>query len=333
MKKSYFFSSIIRILFYNAIIIGFLLPSCKSDELKDQIMVLTQQQALLSNEKDSLFKLLEAKKTEYDTLTANYNSLSQSNKELLQKIKNLQAGYNARGVQIKKAEAEKVELNKVITAQIAKNDSLNREIEERENKIAELNNTISSKQTENLNLTDVIRKKELRIAADSLAEVKRLSQPKENGFVNIFEIAGGIGLAKTNVPYSERVIGFDNIFGYQINKNFLSGIGIGMNFYDGGIGIPLFLDFRYSLTPKPGGLTPFIAADGGVQLYPENMARSNIFIQPSIGLHKKIGQKTSLKISVGSLTLGMTPELEPGRSTFIIIKGAISFSGKKGPEI
>src|SRR5690606_28843027 len=106
-----------------------------------------------ANEKDSLFRLLEAKKVEYDTLTANYNTLSESNKELLQRIRNLQAGYNARGAQIKKAEAEKVELNNVITAQNQRNDSLNREITVRENRIAELNNSIAAKQAENSNLS------------------------------------------------------------------------------------------------------------------------------------------------------------------------------------
>ncbi|GEM_PF-901722 len=331
MKKYNSITVIFKTLFYSGIVSALFLHSCKSDELKDQIMTLTNQQVLLSNEKDSLFKLLEVKKVEYDTLAANYNSLSESNKELLQKIKSLQAGYNARGVQIKKAEAEKVELNKVITAQTVKNDSLNKEIEARENRIAELNNTISSKQTENASLGEVIKQKEIRIAADSLAEVKRLSQPKENGFVDIFEIGGGIGLSNTNVKYSERVLGFSNVFGYQINKNFLSGVGIGLNSFDGGIGIPVFLDFRYSLNPKPSGLTPFIAADGGLQIYPDHFSISSIFIQPAIGLQKKLGPKTSLKISVGSLTLGMTP---PGnRSTFLMIKGAISFSGKKGPEI
>lgn len=332
MKKYNSFTACFKILFYTGLVSVMALHSCKSDELKDQIMTLTNQQVLLSNEKDSLFKLLETKKVEYDTLAANYNSLSESNKELLQKIKSLQAGYNARGVQIKKAEAEKVELNKVITAQSVKNDSLNKEIEARENRIAELNSTISSKQTENTSLGEVIKQKELRIAADSLAEVKRLSQPKENGFVDIFELVGGIGLSTTNVPYSERVLGFDNIFGYQINKNFLSGIGIGLHSFDGGLGIPVFLDLRYSLKPKPSGLTPFIAADGGLEVYPDKFSSTSIFIQPTIGLHKKLGPKTSLKISIGTLTIGMSP-VEPIRSTFFIIKGGISFSGKKGPEI
>jgi len=76
--------------------------------------------------------------------------------------------------------------------------------------------------------------------------------------VDIFEVFGGFGLATTNVDYAQRVIGFDNIFGYQINKNFLSGFGAGLNFYNGGIGIPVFIDMRYSLNPRPSGLTPLL---------------------------------------------------------------------------
>jgi hypothetical protein len=97
------------------------------------------------------------------------------------------------------------------------------------------------------------------------------------------------------------------------------------------MGIPLFLDIRYSLNPKPSGMTPFIAADGGIQFFPDAMDITNIFIQPNIGLQKRLSPKTSLKVSVGFLTAGMTPP--GGRSSFFTIKGAISFTGKNGPKI
>ena len=292
-------------------------------------MILGKEKIQVTNQKDSLMRLLTERRTVYDTLTTSYNTLSDDNKALLAKIRSLQSAYNARGEQIKIAEAEKVELNNVIAAQTVKNDSLNREISVREGKIAELNSTVASKEAEKNNLSDLIEQKELRIAADSLAEVKRLSLPKENGFVDIFEVFGGFGLAEINVDYAQRVIGFDNVFGYQINKNFLAGFGAGLNFYNGGIGVPVFIDLRYSF--KPSNFSPFIAADGGFQLYPDNMSASNIFIQPSIGLQKRLSPNTSLKISVGVLTAGMVPGAY--RSSFFTIKGAVSFNGKKGPEI
>jgi len=311
--------------------VALLSPSCKSNELKDQIMVLTQQHVLMANEKDSLFRLLEARKVEYDTLSANYNALSESNKELLQRIRNLQAGYSARGAQIKKAESEKVELNGIITAQIMKNDSLSREITDREDRIADLNHTIESKRVENSGLAEVIRKKDIRIETDSLKEAVRLRQPKENGFVNIFGFSGGFGLGATVPEYNARVIGFDNIFGYQVNRNFLAGVGLGLRAYNGGLGVPLFLGFRFSPLPGSKGLNPFIAADGGLEFFTESMKNTSIFILPALGLQKVLGPRTSLKISVGSLTVGRMPNSDLSRSTFLTVKGAVSFTGKNGP--
>jgi len=306
-------------------------PSCKSNELKDQILVLTQQRVLMANERDSLFRLLEARQVEYDTLTASYNALSESNRELLQRIRNLQAGYSARGAQIKKAESEKVELNGIIASQARKNDSLVSEISDREDRIAVLNQVIESKKAENSDLAEVIRKKDSRIEADSLKEVARLRQPKENGFVNIFGFSGGFGLGARVPEYNARVIGFDNIFGYQVDRHFLGGVGIGLRAYNGGLGIPLFLGFRYSPVPRSTGLNPFIAADGGLEFFPESMKNTSIFIQPALGLQKALGPKTSLKISVGSLTVGKMPNSNKSRATFLTVKGAVSFSGKNGP--
>ena len=188
MKKGYRVLS--AIVFSFVLILVTLLPGCKDDELTNQVMILGKEKIQVTSQKDSLMRLLTERRTVYDTLTTSYNTLSDDNKALLAKIRSLQSAYNARGEQIKKAEAEKVELNNVIAAQTVKNDSLIREITVREGKIAELNSTVASKEAEKNNLSDLIEQKELRIAADSLAEVKRLSLPKENGFVDIFEIYG-----------------------------------------------------------------------------------------------------------------------------------------------
>ena len=138
-----------------------LLPGCKSDELESQIMILGKEKIQVTNQKDSLMRLLTERRVIYDTLTASYNTLSADSKALLAKIRSLQSGYSARGEQIKKAEAEKVELNNVITAQTVKNDSLNREITLLEGRIAELNNTIALKEAEKNNLSDIIKKKDI----------------------------------------------------------------------------------------------------------------------------------------------------------------------------
>ena len=64
------------------------------------------------------------------------------------------------------------------------------------------------------------------------------------GLITINELHFGIGLGITNVPYSKSFFGFTTINGYQINKNFVAAAGTGLSFYNGGMLVPLFLDFR-----------------------------------------------------------------------------------------
>jgi len=319
-----------EILLSSVMVLLLSLQGCKNDtELQTQLMVLGNEKVKLINQKDSVIKLLANCKTVYDTLTASYNNLAADNDALKARIRSLQAGVANRDKQIKAAEQEKATLNNAIAVKDAKNDSLGRVIASLNNQIAGLNRTIEAGNAENKELADIIKVKNTRILADSLAEVERLSQPKENGFVNLTEITGGIGFAKTHVDYSSRIIGVSNIFGYQINKSFLTGLGVGVYGYNGGILVPLYLDMRYYF--KPGSqLSPYVSADGGLQLNPKEFEKTTIFINPTIGLKKKIGEKSWLNFGIGTLTMGR-PDGE--RSTFFTIKGGISIAGKKGPKI
>ncbi|NSW95153.1 MAG: hypothetical protein HPY62_10655 [Bacteroidales bacterium] len=307
-------------------LILFLITGCKQEELENQIMLLNQQNLLLGNEKDSLFKIIEAKKAEFDTLTAHYNTLSEENKALLGRLKSLQAGYNSRGAELKKAAEEKVVLTQTIEKQNTRYDSLHNVVVTLQSNIADLNNKLSESEVKSTYLTQELKEKQTRIAADSIAEVERLSRPKENGFVDIVEIAGGFGLSETNQDYAERVITLNNIFGYQINKNFLAGIGAGVHLYNGGTTIPLYIDMRYFLR-KPN-LSPIIIADGGFMIDPSGPSLRH-FIHPAIGLNKKLGPRTHMQISAGLLTIHAPTGI---RSSFITVKGGVSFAGKRGPE-
>lgn len=299
---------------------------CKKEELESQIMLLNQQNLLLGNEKDSLLKIIESKKTEFDTLTAHYNTLSEENKTLLTRLKSLQAWYNSRGAELKKAAEEKAVLTQTIEKQNVRNDSLQNVVLTLQSNIAGLNNKLAESETKASYLTQEIKEKQTRIAADSLKEVERLNQPKENGFVDIVEIAGGFGVSETNQDYAERVITINNIFGYQINKNFLAGIGAGVHLYNGGTTIPLYIDMRYFLR-KPN-LSPIIIADGGFMIDPSGPSLRH-FIHPAIGLNKKLGPRTHMQISAGLLTIHAPTGI---RSSFITVKGGVSFAGKRGPE-
>ncbi len=309
------------------------IQGCKNDtELQTQLMTLTNENYKLVNQKDSVVKLLAASKTVYDTLTASYNNLTGDNEALKARIRALQAGRTSMDKQIKAAEQEKAVLNNIIAGKDAKNDSLGRVIASLNNQIAGLNNAIAAGKAENKSLTDILTVKNKRIVADSLAEVKRLTAPREYGFVDILSIGGGIGLVSSDLDYENRLISIDNIFGYQINRNFITGIGIGAHFYDGGMFFPLFLDFRYKF--GNGNLKPFLSADGGFLLNFEDFSHnSTTFIQPMIGLSKKVGQKSYLNLSTGLTVMGRTPGSPGNRASFFTIKAAFQFPGKKGPEM
>jgi len=320
-----------EILLSSVMVLLLSLQGCKNDtEIQTQLMVLGNEKVKLINQKDSVIKLLANCKTVYDTLTASYNNLAADNDALKARIRSLQAGFANRDKQIKAAEQEKATLNNVLAVKDAKNDSLGRVIASLNNQIAGLNNTIAEGKAENKSLTDIIKIKNNRIVTDSLAEVKRLTAPREYGFVDILSVGGGIGLKQSSLDYENRLISIDNIFGYQINRYFTTGIGVGAHFYDGGMLFPLFLDMRYKF--GMGNLKPFISADGGFLLKFDDFFESSTFLQPMLGLSKKVGQKSYLNLSTG-LTIIHTPVLGQHRASFFTIKAAFQFPGKKGPEI
>jgi uncharacterized lipoprotein YehR (DUF1307 family) len=308
------------------------LQGCSDEEIQNQILNLSNDKYKLVSQKDSVIKLLSESKTVYDTLTVSYNILNEGNDELKAVIRSLQAGIAARDKQIKAAEEEKTVLNNMIAARDVKNDSLIRVIASLNTQVTDLTGTIAAGEAEKESLTNILEVKQNRIVADSLAEVRRLSAPREYGFVDIVSIGGGVGFVNSDYDYENRLISVDNIFGYQINRNFLTGLGIGAHFYDGGMFVPLFLDFRYKF--GNGNLKPFLSADGGFLISFDDFKNYNTtFIQPMIGLNKKLSQKTYLNLSTGLTFMGVAPNSARHRASFFTLKAALSFAGKRGPEI
>jgi len=120
------------------------------------------------------------------------------------------------------------------------------------------------------------------------------------GFVTINEITGGFGLAGTTAAYSNYFFGFTSIFGYQVNKNFLLGIGTGLSSYESGILVPLFLDVRYAFYIAK--LTPYIFGDGGLLLNFSDFNTTQLFINPGAGVRYTINRKTAVNLGVGALS-------------------------------
>jgi hypothetical protein len=120
------------------------------------------------------------------------------------------------------------------------------------------------------------------------------------GFVSINELTGGIGLNSNSTPYSKHFFGFTSVTGYQLNGNFMAGAGVGLSFYDAGLLIPLFLDFRYSFLPRP--FTPYIYADGGLNLQVSSLNDTKLFINPGAGVRYSFGRKIAANVSLGILS-------------------------------
>ena len=302
MENNYHLRQTVRVLFYIGLAVIFLLPGCKTGALNDKVMMLSEKQAFLAGERDSLQRLLDVKTSEVDTVYKNYNTLSTDFKTLTTKNKSLQAGYYSRGEQLKKVTQENGVMSNSVGEESAKNDSLQNELRYLQEKIAAIDKAMTDAQKTNTSLAQTVKQQEGKIITDSIADAnkpKPLVPVKESGFISITEIAGGFGLGDVSVDYSRSLVSFNTIAGYRINNHFLTGIGTGVHAYNGGTLIPLYIDMRYTF--KDAKLTPFIVADGGVLFNFKDFASSGLFINPAFGLKKRLTERVSFNLSAGVL--------------------------------
>jgi hypothetical protein len=147
--------------------------------------------------------------------------------------------------------------------------------------------------------------------------VKVLSS--NSGFISINELTAGIGLGETIVPYSKSFIGFTTVNGYQINKNFVIAAGTGLYFYDGGLLVPLFLDFRYRF--YIGVFTPYFFTDGGLLLNFSDINLTKPLINPGIGVRYSFSRKVAVNLGSGLLI----QQGSSNRDAFINIKAGVTY--------
>jgi len=118
------------------------------------------------------------------------------------------------------------------------------------------------------------------------------------GFVNITEINGAIGVEDSIAGNAKYYFGLTNIFGYQINRNFSGGIGIGGFLYENTLLVPVFLEYKYAAYMR--GFTPFLYADGGGLIDPTDIyGESKIFLNPGAGISRSLSPKLEAAVSVG----------------------------------
>ena len=135
------------------------------------------------------------------------------------------------------------------------------------------------------------------------------------GYITINDITYGYGLSVTSVPFSGSYLGFTTVQGYQINKNFAFGGGLGFHVYDPGKAIPLFLDFQYRFYTTRA-VTSYAFADGGFLFKLGNEEKTTeLFINPGIGVRRDFSKDLG-----GNMGLGIMIQQGPKRNSFINFK-------------
>ncbi|HBE42525.1 MAG TPA: hypothetical protein DDW27_15255 [Bacteroidales bacterium] len=148
------------------------------------------------------------------------------------------------------------------------------------------------------------------------------------GFVNVTELNGAYGLVnhgEEGAPhepgsvYSAYYYGVTNIFGYQIDRNFFGGVGVGYLHYEGGGLFPVYLEYKYNMYLRR--FSPYFYADGGGMVHlSEFYDESKIFVNPGIGLSRTISPKLEVNLSVGYMIQARTTL---SRVTFLNFKAGI----------
>jgi len=158
------------------------------------------------------------------------------------------------------------------------------------------------------------------------------------GFLSINEITYGTGLNVINAPFSRTFSGVTTINGFNLDKNFYTGVGTGIFFYNGGPMLPLFLHLRYRTnynftihnpflgsSPCPGrsDLTffPFAYFDGGVLVHLSgDESGTKRFLNTGIGLSYLINKDITADFSAGLFS-----QFDTLRDSFIRFRLGISY--------
>ena len=150
------------------------------------------------------------------------------------------------------------------------------------------------------------------------------------GFVNVTELNGAYGLVnfgEENAPqepgsvYSKYYFGLTNIFGYQIDRHFFGGIGVGYLHYEGGDLFPVFLEYKFNIYLKR--FSPYFYADGGGMVHPtEFYDQSKIFVNPGVGISRTLTSNFDINLTAGYMIQARTTLT---RVTFLNFKLGISW--------
>ena len=117
------------------------------------------------------------------------------------------------------------------------------------------------------------------------------------GYVTINELTAGFKLKESGESDSKAFYGFTTIHGYQFDKNGMAGGGTGVQFYQGGRLIPVFMHIRYNFIIRP--FTPYAIVEAGL-LFDSN-STTNLFFNPGLGVMYAVSH--TLGINLGACLL------------------------------
>jgi hypothetical protein len=149
------------------------------------------------------------------------------------------------------------------------------------------------------------------------------------GFVNVTELSGALGLEDSvfvgpagELSITRYYFGITNIFGYQIDRNFFGGVGIGYYYFEGGdFLLPLYLEYKFNLYLKR--FTPYFYGDGGTLIHLADFTdESKIFINPGVGISRAISPQLEINLSAGYMIQARSTLT---RVTFVNFKLGVTF--------
>lgn len=119
-----------------------------------------------------------------------------------------------------------------------------------------------------------------------------------HGFFNIIDGNLAIGLGDTKAHISKYIAGLSNVMGYRFSSRIWTGVGVGINAYNEGATVPLYLDGRLFFGKKKN--KPFLVGDAGYLFRAGGVeANTRIFVNPGFGWNFPISAKASVIASLG----------------------------------
>ena len=128
-----------------------------------------------------------------------------------------------------------------------------------------------------------------------------------------------MGLCYCCPSNSDYFFGITDVFGYQISRNFLGGIGLGYFQFEDRALLPLYLENKYSFYLK--SFTPYIYADAGVFVDPAEIKDgSKIFVNPGLGVSRSISPHLEINLSAGYML-----HTKSSSSSFLSFKAGVIY--------